>query len=83
MADQAMAAQANGWSDDVRAQLEETRLLLRADAEAAGQDPATVDAALDAAAGRYAAAHVQKFIGILVEREVREQLGLRPADRLA
>jgi hypothetical protein len=60
----------------INAQVEEVRELLRADAVAAGSDPAPVDAALDAAVGRYADAHVHPFIGLLVEREVREQLHL-------
>lgn len=63
----------------VLAQVEETRALLQADALAAGSDPAAVDAALDAAAERFADAHVHAFIGILVEREVRERLRLRRA----
>lgn len=63
----------------VHAQVEGTRALLQADALAAGSDPAVVDAALEAAAERFADAHVHAFIGILVEREVRERLRLRRA----
>jgi hypothetical protein len=65
----------------LHAQIEEARALLRADARAAGSDPALVDAALNAAVNRYASAHVHAFIGILVEREVREQLDLRRRPR--
>lgn len=65
----------------LHAQIEEARALLRADARAAATDPALVDAAVNAAVNRYACAHVHAFIGILVEREVREQLHLRRGPR--
>ena len=61
----------------VDAQVAEARTLLHADAAAAGTDLALVDAAVAAAVGRYAAARVHAFIGLLVEREVREELHLQ------
>ena len=67
----------------VHAQVEETRALLQAEALAAGLDPVVVDAALEAAVERFADAHVHAFIGILVEREVRERLHLRHQDACA
>jgi hypothetical protein len=50
--------------------------LLR-DADAAGVDGPSVSAAVDEAAAGFAHAPVQSFVGILVERTVREQFGLR------
>lgn len=61
------------------AQLEETREVLRSAAAAAGIDHETVDAAVEAAVAGYAGARVHAFLGILVEREVRERLCLRRA----
>ena len=60
----------------VHAQVAEALLLLRADAAAAGVDLVLVDAAVAAAVERYAGARVHAFIGLLVEREVREELHL-------
>jgi hypothetical protein len=64
-------------ADGVDTQIREAREVLRADAEAAGVEPALVDAAVKAAADAYGDARVRTFIGILVEREVRSTLGLR------
>ncbi|MCX6467096.1 MAG: hypothetical protein NTW05_26440 [Pseudonocardiales bacterium] len=68
----------------VTAQIEETQVRLRADAAAAGVPVAAVDAAIAEAADAYAHVRVHAFLGILVERHVRETLRLgRAADPLA
>lgn len=71
-------------ADDVAvaAQLADVHDALLRDAEAVGLDPATLDGALERAAATYAHRRVRKFTGVLVEREVREELGLRRASRL-
>ena len=58
-------------------QVAETREVLRSAAAAAGVDSRTIDAAIDTAVAAYAGARVHAFLGILVERDVREHLGLR------
>ncbi len=63
--------------DAVRAQIAAAADLLRADAAAAGMDAADVDAAVLTAVLAYRFARVHAFIGLLVEREVRERLHLR------
>jgi hypothetical protein len=60
-----------------RAQIQEVREQLQFDAAAAGVNRETVDAAVDTAVAAYAGARVHAFIGILVERDVRDQLRLR------
>lgn len=67
----------------VAAQIVEVRHLLRGDAEAAGVPVPAVDAAVDRALERYRDATVHAFVGVLVEREVREELGLRRASSWA
>lgn len=64
-------------AEAVDAQIREARDVLRADAAAAGVEPALVDDAVAAAADTYLDARVHSFIGILVERDVRSALGLR------
>jgi hypothetical protein len=59
-------------------QLREVRDRLVRDAGAAGVDEQLVHSAVDQAAATLAQAPVRSFVGILVERAVREQLGLRP-----
>jgi hypothetical protein len=73
---QRRATPATELAEAVAAQIEEARVVLRADAEAAGVDPQLVDAAVDAAAASFVDARVHAFIGILVEREVRSALRL-------
>ena len=60
-----------------QAQISEARTLLRADARAAGSNPELINEVLNAAVARFADAHVHAFIGILVEREVRERQHLQ------
>jgi hypothetical protein len=64
-------------SEAVTAQLDEARLRLHADAAAADVSLTDVDDALARAVERFRDAHVHAFLGVLVEREVREALGLR------
>jgi hypothetical protein len=59
-----------------RVQLDDARARLHVRAERAGIAPGVVDAAVDRVAARYATATVHAFLGILVEREARELLGL-------
>jgi hypothetical protein len=59
-------------------QLCAVRARLVRDAGAAGVDEHRVHSAVDQAAAALAQAPVRSFVGILVERAVREQLGLRP-----
>ena len=70
---------ATGLADAVDAQIREAHEVLRADAAAAGVEPALVDAAVKTATDAYVDARVHTFIGILVERDVRSALGLRRA----
>jgi hypothetical protein len=65
----------------VTAQIEQTRSRLRADAVAAGISTVAVDEAIAAAMDAYAGVRVHAYLGILVERQVRESLGLRSAGR--
>ena len=62
----------------VEAQVQDVRDQLLADAAETGLDPQVVNAAVDDAVAAYADAHVHAFIGVLVERRVRETLHLRP-----
>jgi hypothetical protein len=64
----------------VTAQIAETRFRLRTDAAATGASDAEIDEALARAVEHYRDARVHAFIGILVERDVRESLGLRRSD---
>jgi hypothetical protein len=59
-------------------QLCAVRARLVRDAGAAGVDEHRVHSAVDQAAAALAQAPVRSFVGILVERAVREQVGLRP-----
>ena len=59
------------------AQIDEARIRLHADAAAAGAHDTEVDEALVQAVERYRDARVHAFLGVLVERDVRERLGLR------
>jgi hypothetical protein len=59
------------------AQIRDVRNALLRDGEAAGVDPAAIDAAVDRALAVYADRPVRAFAGVLVERSVREQLALR------
>ena len=61
----------------VDAQLRDVRDSLLRDGLAAGVDPAAIDSAIDRAAAIYAHRPVRAFVGVLVERSVREQLTLR------
>ena len=74
------ATPATELPEAIEAQIQETREVLRADAEAAGVDPQLVDNAVDAAAASFVNARVHAFIGILVEREVRSTLRLAMHD---
>ncbi|MEN3263875.1 hypothetical protein [Pseudonocardia sp.] len=58
--------------------LREMRDRLVRDAAIAGVDEQLVHSAVDQAAAALAQAPVRSFVGILVERAVREQLGLPP-----
>lgn len=60
------------------AQLAEMREHLLRDAAIAGTSADAVNAAVDEVAAGYADAQVPSFIGVLVEREVRTRLRLRP-----
>ena len=60
------------------AQLAEMREHLLRDAAVAGTPADSVNAAVDEVAAGYADAQVASFIGVLVEREVRARLQLRP-----
>jgi len=60
----------------VAAQVADVRAALRQDAAATGKDLAAVDAAVDAALAAFGDAHVHAFIGVLIERAVRERLRL-------
>jgi hypothetical protein len=62
----------------VAAQLAEMREHLLRDAAVAGTPADAVNAAVDEVAAGYADAQVSSFIGVLVEREVRTRLQLRP-----
>jgi hypothetical protein len=62
----------------VAAQLAEMREHLLRDAAVAGTPADAVNAAVDEVAAGYADAQVGSFIGVLVEREVRTRLQLRP-----
>ncbi len=66
----------------VAAQLRDVHGALLRDAEAAGLDPAVLDGALERATAVYAPRRVRTFVGVLVERAVREELGLRRTSRL-
>ncbi len=61
----------------VAAQLRDVRAVLHGEAVAAGVAQDRVDAELNRAAAGYRDAHVHGHVGVLVEREVREALGLR------
>jgi len=63
--------------DAVTAHIDDARYRLRHDALAAGVSETLVDDALAHAVEDYRDAHVNTFIGVLVERQVRESLGLR------
>lgn len=63
--------------DALNAQLDEVRSTLVHDAGAVGLDSQTVLRAVDEAATTYRNAPVRNFIGVLVERTVRERLSLR------
>ena len=71
--------EAPSGADAAEGQVQEVRQRLVREAGAAGVDEQLVHAAVDEAAAAYARAPVQAFVGILVERAVREQLGLRAA----
>ncbi len=73
---QSRPAPATELAEAVDAQIREAREVLHADAAAAGLDPQAVEAAVEAAVGRYTSARVHAFIGILVERDVRAALHL-------
>jgi hypothetical protein len=62
----------------VEGQLHEVRERLVRDAASAGVDEQLVHSAVAEAAASLASAPVQNFVGILVERSVRDQLRLRP-----
>ncbi len=61
----------------VAAQVRDVRGSLLRDGAAAGADLAVIDAAIDRAVAAYAHCPVRSFVGVLVERSVREQLALR------
>ena len=63
--------------DAVTAHIDDARYRLRRDALVAGVSETLVDDALAHAVEDYRDAHVHAFIGVLVERQVRESLGLR------
>jgi nitroreductase len=63
------------------AQLLQVADALHSDAAAAGIDPAAVDAAIAAAVATFAHARVHAYVGVLVERDVRERLHLRRCSR--
>lgn len=65
------------FPEAIQAQLDETREVVRRAAALAGISAAAVDEAVDEVAAGYANARVHAFVGILVERAVRERLGLR------
>ena len=69
---------APGVAGAAEVQLCAVRATLVRDAGAAGVDEQRVHSAVDQAAAALAQAPVRSFVGILVERAVREQLGLRP-----
>ncbi|MFC4944931.1 three-helix bundle dimerization domain-containing protein [Pseudonocardia sp. GCM10023141] len=60
----------------VAAQIADVRASLLGDAAATATDAAAVDGAIDAALAELNGASVHAFIGVLVERMVREQLHL-------
>ena len=57
--------------------MQKVRDQLVRDAEAAGVDALMVQAAIDTAEATLAHAPIRSFVGVLVERAVREQFGLR------
>jgi hypothetical protein len=59
------------------AALQKVRDQLVRDAEAAGVDGQSVQVAIDKAVAGLAQAPVRSFVGVLVERAVREQFSLR------
>jgi len=59
------------------AALQKVRDQLVRDAEAAGMDGQSVHVAIDKAVAGLAQAPVRSFVGVLVERAVREQFSLR------
>ena len=59
------------------AALQKVRDQLVLDAEAAGMDGRSVQVAIDEAVAGLAQAPVRSFVGVLVERAVREQFSLR------
>lgn len=67
------------YPEVVEAQLDEARHRLGREATAAGVAEPVLHAAFIRAVDRYRDAHVHAFIGVLVEREVRDSLGLRRA----
>jgi hypothetical protein len=64
--------------DGAAAQLAEVRERLLRDARVAGTPESEVSSAVDEAAAAFANARVTSFVAVLVEREVRARLGLRP-----
>lgn len=61
----------------VAAQIDDARYWLHKDAAAAGVSKKLVDDAIADAVEAYREARVHAFIGVLVERQVRQALGLR------
>jgi hypothetical protein len=57
-------------------QLDEVRARLQRDGVAVGLSADEVGQAVDAAAAQYATAPVQTFVGVLVERMVRQELSI-------
>jgi hypothetical protein len=76
--DQASPAQQSEPAAAGEGQLHEVRERLVNDAVSAGIDEQLVHSAVTEAAAAFARAPVQNFVGILVERSVRDQLRLRP-----
>ena len=75
---QGLRCESDTDQDAVAAQLAEMRERLLRDAAASGTSAATVSAAVDEIAASYADARARSFIAVLVEREVRTRLQLRP-----
>jgi hypothetical protein len=73
----AVPGDAAGNDPTVDAQLRDVRDSLLRDGLAAGVDPAAINSAIDRAAAFYAHRPVRAFVGVLVERSVRERLTLR------
>jgi hypothetical protein len=62
--------------EQAQAQLDEVRARLQRDGVAVGLSADEVGQAVDAAAAEYTIARVQTFVGVLVERTVRQELSI-------